>query len=177
MVEPSELLVLGGRSGVGKSTVAFEVSAQLAALRIAHAVVEGDLLDLAYPPPPTDDRLAERNLAAMWANYRAGGYHRLVYTNTVSVLYVDRIVSAMGGPVRVTSVLLACSDATCGERLARREVGSTLAEHVERSKRAAVLLERSAPSEVVTIDTDARSVIEVASEVISRAGWAASGHR
>jgi 2-phosphoglycerate kinase len=43
----AELLVIGGRSGVGKSSVAFEVSAQLALLEISHAVIEGDFLDFA----------------------------------------------------------------------------------------------------------------------------------
>jgi hypothetical protein len=104
VAEDSELLLIGGRSGVGKSTVAFEISAQLAELRVTHAVIEGDLLDLCFPPRESH-RLLERNLAALWGNYLKLGYRRLVYTNTVSVLFADRIASAMGGTVRVVAVL------------------------------------------------------------------------
>ncbi len=61
----SKLLVIGGRSGVGKSSVAFALHDQLAVERVRHAVIEGDALDLAWPAP-WEHRLAERNLAAVW---------------------------------------------------------------------------------------------------------------
>jgi adenylylsulfate kinase len=60
----SEVLFLGGRSGVGKSSVAFEVHAQLAALNVKHCVIEGDSLDLAFPHL-WEHHLAERNLAVL----------------------------------------------------------------------------------------------------------------
>lgn len=54
-----EVLLIGGRSGVGKSAVAGEVSAQLAAWAISHVLIEGDLLDLAYPPPRAPTRSSD----------------------------------------------------------------------------------------------------------------------
>jgi hypothetical protein len=63
-------LFIGGRAGAGKSSVGSEVHAQLSAARVRHALIEGDNLDHAYPPP-REHRLAERNLAAVWSNYRA----------------------------------------------------------------------------------------------------------
>jgi hypothetical protein len=140
----AELLVIGGRSGVGKSSVAFEVSAQLALLEISHAVIEGDFLDFAYPSPE-GHRLAERNLHAVWANYRDLGYTRLIYANTSSVLFASMIAAAMGGVARITSVLLTRSDEAAGERLALREVGSGLTEHVVRSQEASIRLSSSVP--------------------------------
>jgi CO dehydrogenase nickel-insertion accessory protein CooC1 len=62
----SEVLFIGGRSGVGKSSVAFELHAQLSAQKIKHCVIEGDNLDLAFPPP-WEHHLAEQNLAAVCA--------------------------------------------------------------------------------------------------------------
>jgi N-acetyltransferase len=47
----TELLLLGGRSGVGKSTVAGELHHLLAQADVKHALIEGDSLDLAYPAP------------------------------------------------------------------------------------------------------------------------------
>lgn len=157
----SHLLLLGGRSGVGKSSAAFALHDRLAADGVRHAVVEGDLLDLAWPVP-WEHRLAERNLAAVWANYRDLGYERLIYTNTVSVLHADEIAAAMGdGPV-VTSVLLTASDDVARTRLACRETGDALAAHVERSDAAARRLDGDAGSKVHRVSTDGRTVAEVA---------------
>jgi len=93
----SSLLLIGGRSGVGKSSVGYEMTHQLTAARIRHALIEGDTLDEAWPPP-WEHHLAERNLAAMWANYAELGYRRLIYTNTASVRedVVGTLVEAMG---------------------------------------------------------------------------------
>ena len=78
-IAPStELLLLSGRSGVGKSTVAGELYHLLAQAEVKHALVEGDNLDLAYPVP-WEYGLARKNLRAMWQNFRDLGYRRLIY--------------------------------------------------------------------------------------------------
>lgn len=46
---PTEVIFIGGRSGVGKSSVDAEVSQILARADIRHAFIEGDNLDQAYP--------------------------------------------------------------------------------------------------------------------------------
>ncbi len=170
MNDRSEVLFLGGRSGVGKSSVAVELHVRLCDAGVRHCVIEGDNLDLAHPPP-WEHRLAERNLAAIWANYRDLGYRRLIYTNTVSVRQVDTLTAAMGDDPRVTAVLLASSDATARERLARREIGTALHRHVERSDAAARSLEEFAPPSVHRIQTDGRTVSELAAEILALTGW------
>ena len=168
----SEVLFIGGRSGVGKSAAAFELHARLSSLGITHAVIEGDNLDLAFPPP-WEHHLAERNLAAVWANYRALGYRRLIYTNTVSVRFTDQLAAAMGDDPVVTAALLTSSDRTAAERLATRIQGSDLREHQDRSSVAALELEDRTPGRVPRIDTDGRSVREVADILLDLTGWAA----
>lgn len=167
----SEVLFLGGRSGVGKSSVAAEIHLQLSAARVRHGLIEGDNLDQAFPPP-WEHGLAERNLAAMWANYRSLGYRRLIYTNTVSVRFIGALTAAMGDDPRVTAVLLTAGDATARERLARREIGTGLAQHVERSDRAARELADLSPAGVHRIATDGRPVAGLATEIIALTGWA-----
>lgn len=162
-----ELLVIGGRSGVGKSTVGFEVAAQLKAAGVAHCLIEGDNLDHTYPP----SSLAETNLTALWTTYAARGFHRLIYTNTASVLEVDMITRAMGGRVRVTAALLTAEDATARARLDAREIGSQLTAHVDRSAAMAGHLEASAPPGCARVATDGRSVIDIAREVVALTGW------
>ncbi|MFE1414275.1 hypothetical protein ACFW6F_26270 [Streptomyces sp. NPDC058746] len=177
-----EVLLIGGGSGVGKSTVGWEVSELLRRRGTAHCYMEGDLLDQIHPAPDGDpDRAAitERNLASVWANYTALGQHRLVYTNTVSILDLPLIHRAMGGgtgsggdaAIRTTCVLLTAREATVRERLARREIGSQLAVHIDCSLRAAAVLERDAPPGTVRIATDGRTVPWIAERVVEAAAW------
>ncbi|MGC0273375.1 ATPase [Pseudactinotalea sp. Z1739] len=157
----SELLLIGGASGVGKSSAAFALHDLLSAQDVTHAVVEGDALNLAHPAPWRSG-IAFRNLAAIWANYRALDYRRLIFTNTVSVLEAEAIADAMGDRPRTTSVLLQATSGTIQDRLAGREPGESLAAHVARSREAAVRLEAEATPAVHRLDTEGRTPHEVA---------------
>lgn len=169
---PTEVLFIGGRSGVGKSTLAAEVSHLLASSKVQHALIEGDNLDQAYPEPWRQGvDLAEQNLAAMWRNYRNAGYRRLIYTNTVSVLQMGPLIAALGGNVRSVGVLLTASDVTARSRLARREIGSALDEHVQRSTAAARQLVTEAGPAIHRVNTDGRTVNEVARDLVSLTRW------
>ncbi|ROQ05618.1 adenylylsulfate kinase [Rathayibacter sp. PhB93] len=168
----TEVLFLGGRSGVGKSSVAAEVSRLLAEADVSHALIEGDNLDQAHPEPWRRGlALAELNLAAMWKNYRAAGYHRLLYTNTVSVLERDVLVAALDPEAGSIGVLLTADDSTIAGRLAGREVGTGLDDAIARSGAAAVLLASQAAPDVHRVRTDGRSVHQVALDVLSLTPW------
>jgi predicted kinase len=170
----NEVLLIGGAAGVGKSTVAWEVSALLQAEAVAHCLVEGDFMDQIHPAPPDDPhrtKITERNLAAVWANYAALGQRRLIYTNTVSILEAPMIQRAMGGAARAICVLLTGSGETVRERLAQREIGSQLARHVESSARMARRLDAHAPADTVRVSTDGRTVLAVAADVRAATGW------
>ncbi len=167
---PTEVIFIGGRSGVGKTSVAAEASHLLARAEVRHAVIEGDNLDQAYPQPWREGiDLAGRNLAAIWQNYRAIGYSRLLYTNTVSVLEIRALSAALGGQVRSFGVLLTAADETATRRLAQRERGSALDDHRERSTRTAVRLDTA--STAYRVATDGRSLTDIATEILSKAGW------
>src|SRR4051794_2250553 len=140
--------------------------APLSAAGVRHCLVEGDNLDQAYPPP-WEHRLCERNLAAIWRNYTELGYRRMIYTNTVSVRYADELADAMGNDPRIIGVLLTSSDRTARERLARREIGTALDVHVERSDRAARELDAAVPDWVHRVHTDGRTVTDIATELIA----------
>lgn len=169
----TEVIFIGGRSGVGKSTVAAEASRILAAHGVRHAVIEGDNLDQAYPEPWREGiALAEHNLTSMWAAYRALGYHRLLFTNTVSIAQVEALSAALaaaGGEVRAHTVLLTSTDAAAAERLARREWGTSVDEHIARSRRAAAELDAHAAD--ARIATDGRSPDDIGREILHGAGW------
>lgn len=164
-----ELLVIGGRSGVGKSSVGFEIAAQLESADVAHAYLEGDCMDWVYPKKPG---LAEQNLSAIWQNYAAAGYRRLIYTNTASVGNAELITTAMGGRTRVVGALLTCTDETAGQRLQSREIGSTLDWHLTRSAIVGrELAEVTLPPWAVRVRTDERTVTDIAREIVMLTGW------
>ncbi len=173
-----EALLIGGRSGSGKSVVGWEVSARLRADGVAHAILEGDFMGQVHPAPPGDpDRtaLVERNLTAVWANFAALGYRRLIYTNTLSVLpaMTPMFERALGADVRLIRVLLTASDATARERLVARELGSELEDGLKASHaRSRVLHDGVAPG-TARVQTDGRSVIDVANEIVALTGWRA----
>lgn len=174
VTSPTTALFLGGRSGVGKSTVALALHDLLAERGIQHALIEGDNLDLAYPEPwraHPDARLAEANLSAMWTNYRAIGYRRLIYTNTVSVLQMPQLSAALGASVDATGVLLRASAGSVETRLHVREQGDSLARHLERSAAAAVRLDTETPAEVHRVDTDGLSAPQIAARLLDLIGW------
>ncbi len=174
MLPRSEVLFIGGRSGVGKSTAAEALHDLLVAADVRHAVIEGDLLDLAHPAPHVEfpeAHLAERNLAAMWSAYRELGHHRLVYTNTVSVLEQDTLAAAMGDDPVVTAVLLRAGDATTAGRLRRRSGGHLPEAQLAHSTRTAGRLDAAVRDAVTRVDTDSLAPAEVAVRLASLTGW------
>lgn len=146
--------------------------AQLRAMDVAHCVIDGDFLDMAHPTP-WEHGLAERNLSAMWANCQALDYHRLIYTNTVSVLpaVMDSLLQAVGRDVEAVAVLLTCTEETARNRLSQREKGSELDRHIELSAQMAATLESNCPTSVRRVSTDARTIHAVAADVIRQTGW------
>ena len=170
----SELLLIGGRSGVGKTAAAIALHELLKDRSVEHAVIEGDFLDLAYPAPHVAHaraNLAERNLAAMWANYRELGYRRLILTNTVSVLFSSSLASAMGDDPAVTPVVLRATDDAVAQRLEHRSHGASFDAQLLHSSRTAVMLDEAVLEGTHLIDTDELTPSNVAVQIAHLAGW------
>ncbi len=177
MTERSQVLFIGGRSGVGKTTVAAAVFERLSHAGVRHCVIEGDNLDMAHPTPwEAGQPIAELNLAAVWRDYSAFGYRRLIYTNTSAVRpeAMLSMTDAMGDDPEVFGVLLQATDEAAEGRLGRRESRDSLRVHVERSRRAAQRLDAVAPDSVMRINTTDRTPAAVAAEIVDLLGWAPS---
>ena len=70
------VLWLCGPSGVGKSSVGWEVFAQIRAGGTKAGYIDSDQMGFCRPEPaddPRNDRLRSRNLGAMLPNFRAAG--------------------------------------------------------------------------------------------------------
>jgi hypothetical protein len=166
------VLVISGPVGVGKTSVANEVSHVLSEGGVAHTLVDLDVLAATFPRPPDDPfhgRLALRNLGALWANAAVAGARNLVMAR---VIEHDEEVAALAAAIpgaELTVVRLTASDAQLLARVERREQGGGLAWHRDRALELARLLE-SAPGDVV-VDTAGRGIGEVAREVAAAVDW------
>jgi adenylylsulfate kinase len=167
------VLLITGTLGAGKTVLAADIGELLEDREPPTAIIDLDWLGWVSPPPRgshTIDGLILSNLAAVWPNLAAAGAGRLVLARTV----LDRalIVGLRDaiGPVDLTIVRVTASSGTIAARLAARDTGAVLAEHLaEASEFAGVLDEMRA--EDFRVSNDGRPIREVSSEIVARAGW------
>jgi cytidylate kinase len=171
------VLAITGPGGVGKTTVAFEVSRRLEASGTGHALIDTDELDRLFPPPSDDPRktkLAARNLAAAWANFRASGADRRVILGVMLCLdwelpYIETSVP----DADVTVIRLRATEEELLERVWRREVSSGGEAQIRRAFYQLREMDQEPANDALIVETSERSVAEVASEIIRRGGWPA----
>jgi hypothetical protein len=167
------VLVLTGPVGVGKTAVAIEVSNFLEAMGTTHALIDVDWLRWSYPRPEGDPfhmALGLRNLAAVWANYRAAEAERLVLVDVVEARadlagYREAIPGADITVVRLTATL-----ESLHRRLKGRESGASLEWHRGRAAELLALMDERAVEDVL-VQTEGKTAVEVAREVLARVGW------
>jgi adenylylsulfate kinase-like enzyme len=167
------VLLITGPVGVGKTAVAFEVSELLEAKGIPHAVVDMDGLTGCFPRPPQDrfhNELGFRNLAAVWANYRAAGASRLVLARVIETRSELDAYRAAVPSAAIVVVRLKAPVSDLAARVRQREVGSGLARHLSRAAELAELMEREQVEDYL-VETGGRAVAEIAQEILNRSQW------
>jgi hypothetical protein len=167
------VLLLTGPVGVGKTTVALEASDLLEAAGVPHAVIDVDALSWCYPTPVDDrfnDRLALRNLRCVWANFAATGAARLILARVVETRdELGAFREAVPG-AELTVVRLRASNETLVRRVAGRELGSHREWSLKRAVELATLMDDRGVEDHL-VETDGRTVGDVAAEVLRRADW------
>lgn len=163
------VMIITGPVGAGKTTVASEVSELLEQAEIAHAFVDLDALRWCYPRRPGDrfsTRLAMKNLAAIWPNFREYGATSLVVADVIeSRGELDRYRVAITG-ADIFVVRLTASLSTLAERLKRRELGAGLAWHLQRAPELTAIMERNNVEDLL-VATDGKTVTEIAREILA----------
>jgi hypothetical protein len=173
MTESVPVLVITGPVGVGKTAVAAEASELLARGRVAHAMVDMDALRRCFPRPPHDRfhaALGLRNLAAIWENFRAAGATRLVLAGVVEDREGVAAHAAAIPGAAVQVIRLRATLPTLLRRLEGREAGAGLDWSQGRSAELVELMERARVEDIL-VDTEGKSIAEVAREVVQRSGW------
>ena len=164
------LLWLSGPSGVGKSSVGWEVFARLSRDGVTTAFVDGDQIGMCHPLPENGAHaLRARNLAAMLPHFRQEGVRCLVLSGFVDTAEeVAEYTSRMPG-VAFTSCRLRVGGAELRRRFLARGWRPDL---VEDAVAEAAGLERSTYADLC-VDTGGLGVAEAARLVRERAagGW------
>jgi broad-specificity NMP kinase len=171
--------VICGAAGVGKSTVAWEIGSQLQIADVRHATIDTDELDRVYPQSkPLSElvALSGRNLKALWGSFAALGHSRLILSGVMLNLDADLAwISASIGNANYTVVRLHASDETLRQRIEAREIGSGREEHTKRTLAQAKALREQRIGRTIAVQTDGRSPVEIAQEILEVTGWASVG--
>jgi hypothetical protein len=177
-VATTPVLWLCGPSGVGKTTVAWELFTQLARSGIPTGYVDIDQLGMCYAPPARDDwapepasdpgrhRMKIRNLDPVVANFGAAGARCVVVSGVVDA--ADGVEASLLPHAVLTLCRLRSEPAELRRRLAGRDRPGDLA-NVAEMLRYADALERG-DLFGVCVDTTGRTVAEVVGLVRERTG-------
>jgi hypothetical protein len=183
-----DILWLCGPTGVGKSTVGWEVFVR--AWRDGRRVSFIDLQQIGFLKPvllddPDNHRLKAHNLAALWSRMRADGAELLVMVGTVDDHEQVRTYADTLPEATVTLVRLHAGHKQLTERIRRRGegegpaipgdrlVGRDPAELTQIADQAMTDAARLAQAGIgdVVIDTDSLAVTEIADTISRQINW------
>lgn len=162
----TDVLVITGPCGVGKSSVGFECMGILEREDVPAAMIDAELAYF-HPKPAGDPfgyAVAEEGLRGLWHVYAAAGHRRLLLPRVVENRDQLAIVERAVPGARVRVVRLVARPETVLGRLRRREAGSALAWHARRSA------EIAAATLGEPVDAE-RGVADIARDVLGHAGW------
>jgi hypothetical protein len=114
--------------------------------------------------------LGWRNLAAVWTNYRAAGADRLIVVDVVETPAARAEYASAVPGAAIQIVRLQASLTTLRQRLEQREVGASLAWHQQRAAELIALMGERRVEDFL-IDTEAKSIPQIADEILNRVGW------
>jgi energy-coupling factor transporter ATP-binding protein EcfA2 len=165
-------ILLIGPVGSGKTTTLHELEAILAARDLPNAIVDLDWLAWATPPAcsgVSHHELLVRNLADVWANYRAVGIHHIAVARALhDAAEVQCVRNALRG-CETCVVELVGDTGVLRERIRRRDTGVELAEHLAMLDAFDVIERDLRPDAVVEFDDQTPE--QIARDVLGVAGW------
>jgi hypothetical protein len=171
MAPTEALLIITGSMGSGKTTVLSEASDILAVCNIPHASIDLDALGTVHLPNSVDDhQLMYRNLRSVWENYAHVGLRRLLLARALENRAELECCRSAVSAGKVVICRLTASVRTMQDRVQRRELGTLQGSFVARVAELDSILDHS-HLEDFSLRNENRPVIDVAREMLVRAGW------
>lgn len=169
----TEVLVLNGSPGSGKTTLANAIAELLRRMDVAHAVIDVDELGRIYPE--LDISLGWNNLRAMWANYVTVPNLKVILSVCIdSKQDLDALRNAT--PCKDFTICeLVANDSILKARVTSREPNEYW-----RSKLRA-LVDKHISKDFADrfgdfrVRTDEKSIDDAAQEILERLGWKVAG--
>lgn len=171
--DQTQILQLAGPGGVGKSTLSWEIGAQLRQSGLSHVLLDADELDRAWPLTEEQQiSLDQENLSSFWANAAAIGHQRLVLSGVFLHDEIDQNWIRHAVPnASIHRFVLLASDDELERRVRARELGARADEQLARTLEQARLF-RLQHGDFHLVHTDGETVPNLAHSIIERAGWA-----
>ena len=175
-MKPKSLLVITGTMGAGKTCVLGEASDILALRNIVHAAIDLDAFGLAHLPPAdlqseaSNDVLMYRNLRSVCENYSSVGVQRFLLARAIENRTTLECCRTAVSAKNVVVCRLTANTETMRLRVKMRESGVLHEQFVARVERLNSILD-SARLEDFAINTENRSVTQIAHEMLLKAGW------
>jgi hypothetical protein len=167
----TQLLIITGSMGAGKSTILAGASDILRLRGIAYAAIDVDSLFLGHVPlVANDDDLMYANLRSVCKNYAEAGVQRFMLARALETQTELDLCSEITSATATTVCRLTATIDTMQRRVASRELGILQQEFVARTVELNSILDR-AHLEDFAIANENRSLNEVALEMLHKAGW------
>lgn len=171
----TQVLVVNGTVGAGKTTVAEVVADLLREWGVPYAWIDVDALRRAYPTAPDDpfgQAVALDHLEAMAGVLRRRGYRHVVLAEVIERAGDRELYERAFDGAELAVVRLDASEQTRLARLAARERDPWRDWHLTRTVDLAAILEVAGVDDAVVANDGDRSLREVAARVLTAAGWA-----
>jgi len=165
------LLIITGTMGAGKTSVLGEASDLLALRQIAHGAIDVDALGLAHLPSGAgNDAVMYGNLRSVCKNYAAVGVQRFLLARALEERTQLELCRDIVPATNTVVCRLTASIAAMLQRVKMRETGVSQREYVARVEELNAVLDR-VRLEDFTVSNENRSLTDVATEVLIKAGW------
>jgi predicted kinase len=169
---PVPVLFVTGPIGVGKTAVLHQADELLVEARVSHATVELEEIAGCWPSVMESSRLelVYKNLTALWANFAAVGASRLLLSGLLEQRPQLHLVSKAVPGAAIILVRLHAPLSVLEQRIRLREPESPLGE-IDGARWWTRHFAQVRLDEDHLVETDGRTVREVALDVLRLAGW------
>jgi hypothetical protein len=165
------LLIITGSMGAGKTSVLAEASDILALRHIVHAAIDLDALGLAHLlSAAANDGAMYRNLESVCRNYAALGVTRLLLARAMEDRAELELCRYVVTAANTQVCRLTASIDTMRQRVKLRESGVLQGQFVDRVATLEAILDRAQLENFAVINEN-RPINDVATEMLSKAGW------